>query len=150
MDILKKFRYNFYYWLWNCYQVDDNGQSNTQMDFYRKADEVINKSDQMMSSNINRTSAAKINHQSAPMKQNNSKVRGDLQQWPQSKVNVVDTSATKSKSGASDPDGQRLEQNVLSPGTGSKIRDLTGTPDGFLPASITNGKKIRSDKYMVL
>lgn len=39
---------------------------------------------------------------------------------------------------------------MLSPGTNPKIRDLTGTPDGFLPASITNGKKIRSDKYMVL
>ena len=32
----------------------------------------------------------------------------------------------------------------------NQIRDLTGTPEGFLPASITNGKKLRSDKYMVL
>ena len=25
MDILKKFRYNFHYWLRNCYQGDDPG-----------------------------------------------------------------------------------------------------------------------------
>lgn len=42
------------------------------------------------------------------------------------------------------------EFNMMSPTTTSQIRDLTGTPEGFLPSSITNGKKLRSDKYMVL
>lgn len=32
----------------------------------------------------------------------------------------------------------------------TKVRDVTGTPDGVLPSAITNGQKIRSDKYMVL
>lgn len=30
------------------------------------------------------------------------------------------------------------------------MRDLTGTPEGHVPASVTNGKKLKSDKYMVL
>ena len=38
----------------------------------------------------------------------------------------------------------------MSPTQNSQIRDLTGTPEGFLPSSITNGKKLKSDKYMVL
>ena len=34
MDILKKFRYNFHYWLRNCYQADD---PNVQMDPQQQA-----------------------------------------------------------------------------------------------------------------
>ena len=44
-----------------------------------------------------------------------------------------------------------IDKSIFSPVSGANaIRDITGTPDGFLPASITNGKKIKTDKYMVL
>lgn len=51
MDILKKFRYNFHYWLRNCYQAEDGGHSNSQMDVYHKAEDVIYKTDKMATSN---------------------------------------------------------------------------------------------------
>lgn len=80
------------------------------------------------------------------MKQNSSKIKGsEFQHWPHAKGD-----ASGKKHGMHDPHGYGGEHHMLSPGANSKIRDLTGTPDGFLPASITNGKKIRSDKYMVL
>jgi len=50
MDILKKFRYNFHYWLRNCYQAEDGGHSNSQMDVYHKAEDVIYKTDKMPTS----------------------------------------------------------------------------------------------------
>ena len=53
MDILKKFRYNFHYWLRNCYQAEDTGQSNSQMDVYHKADDAIYKTDKMLNQNSN-------------------------------------------------------------------------------------------------
>ena len=85
MDILKKFRYNFHYWLRNCYQAEDSGQSNSQMDVYHKAEDVIYKTDKMMNQNSNPNSASK-NHSSAPMKQNSSKIKGsEFQHWPHAK-----------------------------------------------------------------
>lgn len=48
MDILKKFRYNFHYWLRNCYQAEDNAQSSSQMDIYHKAEDVIYKTDKII------------------------------------------------------------------------------------------------------
>ena len=46
MDIMKKFRYNFHYWLRNCYQAQDVGPSNSQIDTYHLADDAVSKTEQ--------------------------------------------------------------------------------------------------------
>ena len=77
MDILKKFRYNFHYWLRNCYQADDNAQSNSQQDIYHMAEDALQRTDQMMQPNTTQnkfpaqaiqsssTSAMRMNKQSS-------------------------------------------------------------------------------------
>lgn len=148
MDILKKFRYNFHYWLRNCYQAEEGAHNNGLMDIYHKAEDVISKTDQIIGSGSAQNSPLKNHNQSAPVKQSSTKLRGDPQLWPQSKLNAADVAARKN--GTADQAAGDQAPSAISPGAAAKIRDLTGTPDGFLPASITNGKKIRPDKYMVL
>ena len=95
------------------------------------------KHDKIMQNGIGSGSHANHHHTMNFNKQHGSKSRINgqmLQQWSLNKTsNAVDMQKTATTTHKDHQNDYSSNLNLMSPTTNSNIRDLTGTPEGFLP-----------------